>query len=103
MQRSEPTAAQGRAFWSIAAAVVLADAFTKIVAVDALSPVYLPRRVIGEAVRFTLVYNPGAAFGLHLEAVEDDFLQPFRQFRPDGPWGHRFNVQPPAQAAHAEG
>ena len=66
MQRSEPTVAQGRAFWSIAAAVVLADAFTKIVAVDALSPVYLPRRVIGEAVRFTLVYNPGAAFGLHL-------------------------------------
>jgi signal peptidase II len=66
MERSEPTAAQARAFWTIAAVVVLADAFTKVVAVDALSPVYLPRRVIGDSLRFTLVYNPGAAFGLHL-------------------------------------
>ncbi len=66
MERSESTTAQGRAFWTIATVVVLADAFTKVVAVDALSPVYLPRRVIGESLRFTLVYNPGAAFGLHL-------------------------------------
>jgi signal peptidase II len=66
MQRSEPMTAQSRAFWGIVAVVVFADAFTKIVAVDALSPVYLPRRVIGETLRLTLVYNPGAAFGFHL-------------------------------------
>ena len=44
----------------------LNDAFTKMLAVDQLVPSRLPREVLGEAVRLTLVYNPGAAFGLHL-------------------------------------
>ena len=35
-------------------------------AVDRLMPSRLPRVVLGEAVRLTLVFNPGAAFGLHL-------------------------------------
>jgi signal peptidase II len=61
MPRSKP-----RLFWGVAAGVLLADAFTKIVAVDRLAPAYLPRRVFGDGVRLTLVYNPGAAFGLHL-------------------------------------
>lgn len=53
-------------FLGIAAAVVLLDAFTKVLAVDRLSPAYVPHPVLGEWVRLTLVYNPGAAFGLHL-------------------------------------
>ncbi len=53
-------------FWGVTAAVLLVDAFTKIIAVDRLVPAYLPRPVLGDGVRLTLVYNPGAAFGLHV-------------------------------------
>jgi signal peptidase II len=53
-------------FIGIAAAVVVADAFTKMLAVDRLTPAYLPHPVLGDWLRLTLVYNPGAAFGLHL-------------------------------------
>ena len=63
MERSSPNA---RLFWGVSATVVLTDAFTKMLAVDQLVPSRLPREVLGEAVRLTLVYNPGAAFGLHL-------------------------------------
>lgn len=55
-----------RRFGLIAAAVVLVDALTKVVAVDRLTPAYVPHPVWGEWFRLTLVYNPGAAFGLHL-------------------------------------
>ena len=60
MPRSKPGI-----FWGVTAGVLFADAFTKIVAVDRLVPAYLPRPVVGDGVRLTLVYNPGAAFGLH--------------------------------------
>ena len=63
MPRSKPGV-----FWGVAASVLLADAFTKVLAVDRLVPAYLPRPVLGDGVRLTLVYNPGAAFGLHLGA-----------------------------------
>ena len=63
MGKSSP---DGRVFWGLGATIVLADAFTKMIAVDQLLPSLLPRRVFGDAVRFSLVYNPGAAFGLHL-------------------------------------
>lgn len=53
-------------FISIVGGIVLVDAFTKMLAVDRLVPAYVPHPVFGEAVRLTLVYNPGAAFGLHL-------------------------------------
>ncbi len=53
-------------FVSIVGGIVLADAFTKMLAVDRLAPAYVPHPVLGEVVRLTLVYNPGAAFGLHL-------------------------------------
>ncbi len=46
--------------------IVIADVVTKAIAVYSLSPQRVPHEVIGEGVRFTLVYNPGAAFGLHL-------------------------------------
>ena len=63
MERSNPNS---RLFFGVAVSVVLADAFTKIMAVDRLLPTRIPREVIGETVRLTLVFNPGAAFGLHL-------------------------------------
>ena len=53
-------------FWSVIIGVVLSDIVTKAIAVYALVPQRIPRQVIGEYLRFTLVYNPGAAFGLHL-------------------------------------
>ena len=53
-------------FWPVLVAVVLVDVVTKAIAVYALVPQRIPREVIGEYLRFTLVYNPGAAFGLHL-------------------------------------
>ncbi|MDQ3698682.1 MAG: signal peptidase II [Gemmatimonadota bacterium] len=53
-------------FWPLIAAVVVADVLTKWMAVRALVPMYTPRAVFGDWFRFTLVYNPGAAFGLHV-------------------------------------
>jgi signal peptidase II len=63
MRRSKPGI-----FWGVTGSVLLLDAFTKVLAVDRLMPAYLPRSVWGEGVRLTLVYNPGAAFGLHFGA-----------------------------------
>jgi signal peptidase II len=53
-------------FWSVVLVVVVADLITKAIAVYALVPQRIPREVIGEYVRLTLVYNPGAAFGLNV-------------------------------------
>lgn len=53
-------------FWAVAFVVVILDLVTKAIAVYALVPQRIPREVIGEYVRFTLVYNPGAAFGLNV-------------------------------------
>lgn len=44
--------------------VVILDQITKLVAEATLAAT--PRPVFGEWFRFALVYNPGAAFGLHL-------------------------------------
>ena len=46
-------------------AVILADLVTKLLAEHYLTR-YLPFRVIGDVVRFTLAYNPGAAFSMSL-------------------------------------
>lgn len=53
-------------FWPVIAFVAVLDVVTKAMAVRALVPQRVPHEVIGEYVRLTLVYNPGAAFGLHL-------------------------------------
>jgi signal peptidase II len=68
MASADPISRKRRRFWIIAATVVVADAFTKMLAVDLLLPAQLPRPVVGESLRLTLVYNTGAAFGLHLGA-----------------------------------
>jgi signal peptidase II len=53
-------------FWPVIGVVLVADYLTKQLAVESLVPQRLPHNVFGETVRLTLVYNPGAAFGLHL-------------------------------------
>ena len=55
-------------YWPIVVVLVVADRITKSVAEAVLWPRGVPRAVFGDAewFRWTLVYNPGAAFGLHL-------------------------------------
>jgi signal peptidase II len=54
-------------FWPVILFVAVLDVATKAIAVRELLPQRLPHPVWGSsALRFTLVYNPGAAFGLHL-------------------------------------
>ena len=57
---------KGRLFWSALASITLADAWTKYVAHTRLVGDQFPREILGDTVRLMLVYNPGAAFGLHV-------------------------------------
>jgi len=61
-----PDSGRGRIFWPVVITVVLSDIITKWIAVADLYPRGVPREVFGDVVRLTLVYNRGAAFGLHL-------------------------------------
>ncbi|MDE3215992.1 MAG: signal peptidase II, partial [Gemmatimonadota bacterium] len=51
-------------FWPVLVAVTAADAATKALAERYLPLPQLPHEVLGNTVRLTLVYNPGAAFGI---------------------------------------
>ena len=42
------------------------DLVSKLLAERLLAPRYSPHRIIGDVVRFTLAYNPGAAFSMYL-------------------------------------
>ncbi len=53
-------------FWPILVVLVTLDVITKNWAEATLQPRGVPREVFGDGVRLTLVYNPGAAFGIHL-------------------------------------
>ena len=53
-------------FWAIVVAVTAVDFVTKAMAAEQLVPRHVPHRIIGDFLRFTLAYNPGAAFGMHL-------------------------------------
>jgi len=56
-----------RLFWPVLAAIVAVDVATKRLAVGALGDQQrVPHEVISQWLRMTLVYNPGAAFGLHV-------------------------------------
>lgn len=61
-----PVASATLRFWLIVAVCVAADFVTKALAVEHLVPRHMPHRIIGDVLRFTLAYNPGAAFGMHL-------------------------------------
>ena len=52
--------------WGTLITVVALDLVTKLIAAATLSPQHIPHEIIGNHVRLTLVYNPGAAFGLNL-------------------------------------
>lgn len=52
-------------FWPLILALVLADCGSKRVAEETLTP-HTPHEVVGDVVRFTLGYNPGAAFGMNV-------------------------------------
>lgn len=60
-----PSAAERRLFWVAAAVVVITDLATKLLA-EATLALRSAVPVLGDAVQLRLVYNPGAAFGLHL-------------------------------------
>ena len=60
-----PSAAERRLFWTAAGTVVIADLATKLVVERALA-LRSAVAVVGDAFQLRLVYNPGAAFGLHL-------------------------------------
>lgn len=53
-------------YWLLTLIVVVLDVLTKAWAVKHLVPRHVPHPVIGDYLRFTLAYNPGAAFGIHL-------------------------------------
>ncbi len=53
-------------FWGAAFAVVMLDFITKRLAENFLFPPHVPHQVLGDVVRLTLAYNPGAAFSMSL-------------------------------------
>ena len=56
----------GRLFWPVAVGFLITDVATKWWAVRSLAPAHTRHEVLGDFVTFTLLYNRGAAFGLHL-------------------------------------
>ena len=55
---------KARLFWPLLLGLLLADCGSKRIAEENLLP-HMPQEVVGDVVRFTLAYNPGAAFGMH--------------------------------------
>lgn len=45
---------------------MVVDLVSKLMAEQYLAPRYVPHRILGNVVRFTLAYNPGAAFSMSL-------------------------------------
>ena len=57
---------KARYFWPTLIGIYGLDFVTKRMVVNSISPAYVPHRVIGDYVRFTLAYNRDAAMGLSL-------------------------------------
>lgn len=60
-------------FWLTAALVLAADIASKAWAESSLLP-HVPHRVVGDYVRLTLAYNPGAAFGMSVGPLSRTFF-----------------------------
>lgn len=58
-----PIAAKSIAFWPAIGLIALGDFITKRL-VESLLAIHVPHNVIGDTVRMTLIYNPGAAMNL---------------------------------------
>ena len=54
--------------WPLAGVVAAADFTSKQIAEEALQPMHVPHDIVGDVLRFTLTYNPGAAFSMSLGA-----------------------------------
>ena len=65
--------AEQRRFAGVAAAVIALDLLTKFLA-EALLPRSRSVRVLGDFFQLQLVYNPGAAFGIHVGAYSRWFF-----------------------------
>ena len=59
------SAAERRLFWGVAGTLIVGDLLTKLLA-EAHLPRRMPLAVIGDWVQLRLVYNQGAAFGIHV-------------------------------------
>jgi signal peptidase II len=59
-----PIPRKARVFWPLLMVVFLADCSSKAAAVESLETVGTSHEVLGDLLRFTLVYNTGAAMGL---------------------------------------
>jgi signal peptidase II len=57
---------KARRFWPLFGLVLLTDCATKRAAELHLVPAHVPHQFLGEVVRLTLAYNPGAAMSLSL-------------------------------------
>lgn len=64
--RSERRLSKAAVFWPALLFVYAVDFISKRLVVGALSPAYVPHRIFGDFVRFTLAYNRDAAMGLSL-------------------------------------
>jgi signal peptidase II len=62
----DSTLRNARVFWTTIVLVLALDYFTKVAAVAHLWPEHVPHEIIGNVVRFTLAFNPGAAFSMSL-------------------------------------
>lgn len=63
---SSDTRGKATLFWGLVLAWVAVDVVTKQLAAAHLLPRGVPHEIVGEYLRFTLVYNQGAAFGMHV-------------------------------------
>jgi signal peptidase II len=54
------------AFWIPLSLLLLADCGSKQLVEEHLAIQHVPHEVVGDVLRFTLAYNPGAAFSIHL-------------------------------------
>ena len=66
MKEVSPWGNKAAIFWPTLTIIVLSDIVTKYLAHTLIVPYRPPREIVGDAVRLTLAYNPGAAFGLHV-------------------------------------